>query len=350
MEKEKKLSLLAEKADFDKCSGKRLNTSIPGIWETYAGTKRVRLFKVLLSNICEKDCLYCANRKGKDCPRTTFKPEELSSIFYDLYKRGICDGLFLSSGIERNSTYAMDQMIKTVEILRKKLGFSGFVHLKILPGARSCQIEEALKLATRVSINIEAPNSKHLERIAPNKNMREEILKVIDEIFKLRDKFRTSFTTQLVVGASDETDKEILKSVFWLYKNRSLDRAYFSTYHFVEGAKIEKIVPEKRSYRLYQVDFLLRYYSFDLDDIVFDENDLLPLDLDPKELYAKKHGEVFPVDPNTADFFTLIKVPGIGPKGAKAILKIRREKTIDQYILKKIRVNLDRAKKYLYIR
>jgi putative DNA modification/repair radical SAM protein len=293
--------------------------------------KRVMLLKVLMTNACERNCAYCANRIGRDAPRTTFSPDELARLFDQMQQRKLVQGLFLSSGIAGGSPRTMDRMLATVELVRKRYQFNGYVHLKLLPGSTRAQVERAGQLAQRVSVNLEAPNMERLSRIAPNKG-REELLEPMrwasEFIRKGAGRWAPSGqTTQFVVGAADESDHEILTTTSYLYQKLDLHRAYYSAFQPVRDTPLEgkPHTPTWREHRLYQCDFLFRLYGFDLGELVFGSDGNLPRDADPKTMWAQAHPEYYPVEVNRADREALLRVPGIGPRSTTRILRARRD-------------------------
>jgi predicted DNA-binding helix-hairpin-helix protein len=300
------------------------------------GGKRISLLKTLLTSACERNCYYCPFRAGRDFRRATFKADEMARTFMDMRRANLVEGFFLSSGIAGGGMRTQDQLIATAEILRFKLGFRGYLHLKIMPGAERAQVERMLQLADRVSINLEAPNSNRLARLAPHKIFTEELLRPLQWVEEIR---RTrparqgwngkwpSTVTQLVVGGAGESDLEILSTSAALYRNARLSRVYYSAFHPVRDTPLENHPAENpwREFRLYQSSFLLRDYGFDVEDLPFSQAGDLPLDVDPKIAYAQAHLTEMPVEVNKADKAALLRVPGIGPKGVEAILAARRK-------------------------
>jgi putative DNA modification/repair radical SAM protein len=293
--------------------------------------KRVKLLKVLQSNACANDCYYCANRVGRDCSRVSFSPDELARAFDQMQRHRLVDGLFLSSAICGRATQTMDRMLATVELVRHKYRFPGYVHLKILPGVTEAHVEQAVRLAHRVSVNLEAPNSERLGRIAPGKLL-QELVEPLRTVHRLRVESGGRLapagqTTQFVVGASDEPDLELLQTVSQLYREVGLHRAYFSAFQPVPDTPLAEhsATPLWREHRLYQSDFLLRQYGFAFEELVFDETHNLPRRADPKRMWAMAHPERFPVEVNRASREQLLRVPGIGPRSAGRILRWRRE-------------------------
>ena len=297
--------------------------------------KQVKLLKTLLSSACERDCYYCPFRAGRDFRRATFKPQEFAELFMKLYQANMAEGVFLSSGIAAGGENTQNKILDTAEILRKRLGFKGYLHLKIMPGASKGQVERLMQLADRVSINLEAPNRDRLTKLAPNKNFFEELfqpLKWVEEIRRSQPAQRgwngrwPSTVTQFVAGGSDETDLELLTTTEWLMENVRLTRAYFSAFHPIRDTPMENkaAVDPLRELRLYQASYLLRDYGFDLEEMPFVQDGNLPLDADPKLAWARQNLQGQPVELNKAERRTLLRIPGIGPKGADAILRARR--------------------------
>jgi predicted DNA-binding helix-hairpin-helix protein len=304
----------------------------PWLTTVIRGGRRMPIVKTLMTSACEKDCFYCPTRRGRNrLRRETFKPEELASGVDQVHTKGLAEGLFLSSGIVGGGTRTMEKTIAAVEILRNRYAFRGYVHLKLMPGAEPAAIERALQLADRVSVNLEAPNSARLARLSSTKQFTEELLaplkiahKLIENDPRLRDK---SMTTQLVVGAADESDREIVSTTFELYRQLHLARVYYSAFHPVIDTPLENHAPTPalRQARLYQSDFLLRNYGFTHDELVFDDRGNLPLDRDPKILWALGHPERYPIEVNNATREELYRIPGLGPKSVERILRERRD-------------------------
>lgn len=299
------------------------------VYRAARGSCRVSLLKVLLSNVCENDCAYCANRASAAIQRGTLGPEELARTFDSMRRSGLVEGLFLSSGLCGNPSRTMDQLLDTVDIVRGKYGFTGYVHLKILPGASADQIEHAGLIADRISVNLEAPNAKRLALIAPEKEFG-DLLGILGKIRTLaasHSRFAPAGpTTQFVAGAASESDSELLSSATILYSRFGLSRVYYSGFRPVPGTPLQDVppMPHQREARLYQADALLRDYGFAAADLPFDETGGLPQSQDPKLAWALRHPECFPVEVNTAGRKALLQVPGIGPTGADRILRLRR--------------------------
>jgi predicted DNA-binding helix-hairpin-helix protein len=288
----------------------------------------VVLLKTLLTNICSRECSYCGLRASKYVPEVSFSPEELAKLFHTLSDRGYVQGLFLSSGEGVSVKKTFEDMIKTVEIIRYKYKYKGYIHLKILPTAPYSYIEEAVKLATRVSINLEAPTQKTLAEIAHRKDWNKDILlrmRWAKKLLEKEDARARSLTSQLVVGAAGESDTEILKTAAWLYRHFGVARVYYSAFQPLKGTPLEAHPPTSplREYRLYQADFLIRKYGFQPEELFFSSDNNLLLTKEPKLAWAESHPEFFPVEINKAPYPVLLRVPGIGPKTASRILTSR---------------------------
>jgi predicted DNA-binding helix-hairpin-helix protein len=321
--------------------------------------QRIKLLKTLLTSACERDCYYCAFRLGRDFRRATFQPEEFARLFVMLSQKGIAEGIFLSSGMTGGGIQTQDKLIDTAEIMRHKLGFHGYIHLKIMPGAERSQVEIAMQLADRVSVNLEAPNDHRLANLAPHKQFTEELLqplKWIEEIRRTQPGYKgwnghwPSSVTQFVAGGSGESDLELLTTTAFLYRHLGLRRAYFSRFNPIPDTPLENQppTPEIREYRLYQASFLLRDYGFQLEELPFEIDGRLPIQCDPKMAWAQKNLRECPIEVNRAEYHTLLRVPGIGVKGAQAILRVRRiTKLQDISTLKKMGILAERAAPYL---
>lgn len=357
-----KANLLGEAAQYDLCGtcgtdASRVRDDI-GRWIYPAALpdgRRVMVFKVLLTNACERDCAYCANRSSRDVRRSGFTPEELAATFATLVRHRLAMGLFLSSAVCGPVNRAMERMIAAVEIVRHKYEFGGYVHLKILPGAERAAVERATQLAQRVSVNLEAPNAARLACLSSSKDFEQDLLQRMrwaHEFMRAHGTARAGQTTQFVVGASGEADRETLYTTSRLYRELYLARAYFSAFQPVPGTPLENHPPTPlaREHRLYQCDFLMRQYGFTFEELVFDRNGNLPLGADPKLLWAQSHPERFPVEVNRAEREMLLRVPGIGPRSAARILAGRRDHTFrDLDGLKKLGVVTERAAPYVLL-
>ncbi len=317
------------------------------------------LLKVLMTNVCQNDCAYCANRVGRDCPRTAFKPEELARVFMEMQQRRMVQGLFLSSGIAGNANRSMSAMIDTVEIIRRRYRFNGYVHLKILPGATFDVVEAGCRLATRISVNMEAPTAEHLARLSARKDILQGIIEPMHWVKKIVGERETLVpagqTTQFVVGAAGETDRDLLKASAGLYRDVGLRRAYFSAFRPVDDTPLEghEATPPVREHRLYQADWLLRVYGFSADEVelALDNEGGYSLSEDPKATIAARRPWLYPLDVNKASYEELLRVPGIGPTSARRIVDARAEHSIDSLAqLRKMRVATGRAAGYIWFK
>ena len=321
--------------------------------------KHIKLLKTLLTSACERDCYYCPFRAGRDFRRATFKPEEFANLFMELHRNAIAEGMFLSSGIAGGGVRTQDKLLDTADILRNKKGFRGYLHLKLMPGAERAQVERAMQLADRVSVNLEAPNTQRLSRLAPRKEFAEELvrpLKWVQEIRRNQPPNKTwngrwpSTTTQFVVGAADESDLELLTTTAWLNQHVGLRRAYYSAFSPVVDTPFENKPPTDplREHRLYQASFLLRDYGFDLEDMPFTDDGHLPLHSDPKLAWARMHLAQRPIDINRAERQDLLRIPGIGPHGASTLLNARRTQRIrDLSALTRLGIHAKRAAPFI---
>jgi predicted DNA-binding helix-hairpin-helix protein len=346
-----KLQLLSDASRYDlscacgtKQSEDHRKRGGQGTWlypVSLAGGGSSIMLKSLMSNVCVNDCKYCPFRSTMDVPRCSISPDEMANIFLEYVRRGNVFGIFLTSGVVGSPDNTMRLLNDTVRILRKKHQYRGYVHIKIIPGASNAAIEEALSLAAAVSINIETPGPQALSNLSAKKDFMNDIIRPLKFIAEHTGKGakyrRVKQTTQFVVGASDETDSQIVKYTAGLYEKLGLSRVYYSAYQRGQGdpaipgektAPLTVDAPFIREHRLYQVDFLFRKYDFGLSDIHFDDQGALPLETDPKQLWADRHPEYFPVNLNRADKTRLLRVPGIGPLGAKRILDMRKERKL----------------------
>ena len=353
-----KMQVLADSAQYDLCDyvshSKSSQVNLPGIYHAtgHNGCK-IPLFKTLMTNKCKNDCKYCINQSKRNFTRLELSPEELSRAFLHYYNNGYVNGLFLSSGIGDTIDNTMEKTIETARILRKDYGYDDYIHLKIIPGASKDSIKRAMSLANRVSLNIEAATKDGLNEITSTKDYNKDILKRLDwmnQIAKKNPSFaKSGHTTQLIVGANDETDLEILKRMESLYKKVDLRRSYFSAFSPVEGTEFEnkESCNTDRTAKLYHADALISDYKFDVKELVFDENDKLSLKEDPKILAAREM-DIFPVEINYASYKKLIRVPGIGPKSARKIMAIRKNKPFKKLEeLQRIGVVVKRAEPYI---
>ncbi len=310
------------------------------------------MLKTLLSNSCSGDCLYCPLRESHDTPRTTVQPEDLARFFIDICRTRNLIGIFLSSGVISHPDFTMGKLIATSEILRKKYRYRGYIHTKIIPGSSRDTIREAVKYASAVSLNIETPGEKHFSLLSQKKNYSRDIINSLTYISHLTSKGgefpRVHTTSQFIVGASDESDREILGYTSRMYTSLGYDRLYFSAYQAglgdpsLPGEQRQRRLLEQefslspqeppsvlmREHRLYQADFLLRQYGFSYGDILFSNDGSLDLNRDPKELWAQNHPEFYPVSVKKGSKEALLRVPGIGPVTARKIISLRRDTPI----------------------
>jgi predicted DNA-binding helix-hairpin-helix protein len=378
---EQKLNILADSSRFDlSCACKYADEpgrqrGEEGRWIYPAALpdgRKVMLLKTLQSNACVNDCSYCPFNSRRDLQRCTLSPEQLAGTFLALRAAGRVEGLFLSSGVAGSADATMTRMLATVELLRYRHKFKGFIHLKIIPGASDAAIEQAVRLATRVSVNIEAPSAERLSRLSTRKRFHEDIIVAMRKINEYRrkwDRRGCHQTTQFVVGAAEETDREIVLATDRLYRGFEMERVYYSAYQdrtaparASQGRLLEddeRPAPNRtaaapvvlREHRLYQVDFLFRRYGFQRDEISFDAGGNLPLQRDPKTIWAEQHPEFFPLDVNTADKWQLLRVPGIGPISAKRIIEARRQQRIGSLAeLKSLGARIHAAGSFLKLR
>ncbi|MBR5310739.1 MAG: putative DNA modification/repair radical SAM protein [Oscillospiraceae bacterium] len=371
-----KLTILAEAAKYDaSCSSSGngrtadegyIGASTPaGCCHSFSADGRcISLLKVLMSNACVYDCKYCLSRRSNDFPRATFTPRELADLTIEFYRRNYIEGLFLSSAVVGTPDWTTEHMIEVLRILREEYGFAGYIHAKAIPGADPVLTHRLGLLADRLSVNIELPSEQSLVSLAPDKTkhnilepmglIKTGILENREDITKYRHapKFvPAGQSTQMIVGASPETDYHILHLTESLYKKFGLKRVYYSAYvPLQEDALLPSIdtrPPLLREHRLYQADWLLRFYGFEASEIIDPKRPMLHPEVDPKCSWAVSHLDDFPVEVNTADYEMLLRVPGIGVKGAKRILAARRYQKLDFDILKRLGVVLKRAKWFI---
>lgn len=286
----------------------------------------VPVLKTLQTNACAKDCAYCPFRAGRELRREAFTSDELARLVDDMHRAGLIRGLFLSSGVVGHDDHSMAQIVATGEILRRRLGYSGYLHLKLMPAASDAAIEAALAVADRVSINLEAPNAERLAALTSTKRFGPDLLaplRRVKRILEATGRF-VGRTTQFVVGAAGESDAEILSTTHRAYRELGLSRVYYSAFRPVPDTPLEGMSPESpvRERRLYQADFLLRDYAFELEDLPIVDG-RLPLGVDPKLAWAASRPDLYPVDVNRAGRWELIRVPGIGPRVAERIIRQR---------------------------
>ena len=356
-----KLEILSDAAKYDaSCSSSGStrksegigNAHYSGICHSFASDGRcISLLKILMTNCCIFDCKYCLNRKSNEVKRAIFTPEEICEITMNFYKRNYIEGLFLSSGILKSPDYTMEKLIETISLLRNKYHFSGYIHVKAIPGASSILLKKLGKLVDRVSANIELPTDTGLKLLAPDK--KEDKIHTIMKTVK--DNKSRSFTpagqsTQMIIGATSETDLDILGKSEFLYQKYDLRRVFYSAYIPVNRDKLLpslQLPPLKRENRLYQADFLLRFYNYKVNDLLDQKNPNFNILLDPKADWALRHLEEYPKEINQANYYDLLKVPGIGPKSAKKIISNRKYYKLEWNDLKKMGISLKRAKYFI---
>lgn len=381
------------------------NSVAAGVCHSFAADGRcISLLKILMTNHCVFDCKYCHNRKSNDVPRATFTPEEICTLTMEFYKRNYIEGLFLSSGVIQNPEYTMEKMVETLRLLRKKYKFNGYIHVKAIPGAPQELIYSAGLLADRISVNMELPTQESLGKLAPNKSFntifksigqitdtiavhrlsigkdarmeRNSINRYLDNGIFAGDKAKLEMkekelllpadigdtklkrpfapagqSTQMIIGATDETDLELIKTTQSLYQNFDLKRVFYSGYVPLNDdpvlPTIGTPVPLLREHRLYQADWLLRFYGFRADELLTKENPNFDNQIDPKCFWALNHLDMFPVEINRASYDLLLRVPGIGPTGVKKIVSARRYSKVTFAMLKQMGIVLKRAKYFI---
>lgn len=372
----KKLNILADAAKYDvSCSSsgsdrKNTNKGVgnghqSGICHTYTEDGRcVSLLKILLTNHCIFDCAYCVSRKSNDIERAAFTVDEVVELTMNFYRRNYIEGLFLSSGIFKNADFTMERLLRVVKKLRLEQNYNGYIHLKTIPGASDELIKEAGLYADRMSINLEMPTERGLKLLAPEKT-HQEVIKPLDFVnnqiiqFKEEKKLIKSVpkfvpagqSTQMVVGATPETDKEIMHTAAAFYQNFSLKRVYYSGYIPISNDSRMPILgsqpPLLRENRLYQTDWLMRFYGFNVHEILNDANPHLDTDIDPKLSWALRNLQHFPVDINTAPYRMILRIPGIGVSSAQKIVQARKFGRLHIYQLKNIGIAYNKAKHFI---
>ncbi len=371
-----KLSILSDAAKYDvACTssgadrggqkGKLGNTAVGGICHSFSADGRcISLLKVLLTNYCIYHCKYCINRCNNDIPRAAFSPRELAELTIAFYRRNYIEGLFLSSGILKSPDYTCEQLLTCLKLLREEYHFRGYIHVKAIPGSDPSLLYQLGLLADRMSVNIELPSQQSLALLAPDKSRHSifqpmgMISHKIEQSTKELAKYRhaPSFvpagqSTQMIIGATPDTDYQILKLSESLYQKYQLKRVFYSAYMPVSSDALLPSVnvkpPLLREHRLYQADWLLRFYGFQADELLDDRNPDFNLAVDPKCCWALSHMEWFPVDVNRASYEMLLRVPGIGIKSARRILTARKSRSLDFDGLKKIGVVLKRAQYFI---
>lgn len=370
-----KLAVLAEGAKYDvSCSSSGVNknnkgglgnSKAYGICHSWSSDGRcISLLKILLTNNCIFNCNYCVNRSQNEIPRASFEPRELADLTIQFYRRNYIEGLFLSSGIERSPNYTMERILQTLAILRNEYHFFGYIHIKVIPGADPSLIHKIGLLADRMSINIEQPSAESLKLMAPQKTV-QALLRPMNQISSqialnsedLKKSRRVpkfvpaGQSTQMIIGASPDSDLAVLQTTEALYRRFHLKRVYFSAYIPVnEGPNLPSLLtapPLLREHRLYQADWLLRFYHFRAEEIANKEFPHLDKDFDPKTSWALRNMHLFPLDINKASYEQLLRIPGIGVTSALRIIRQRRLAAVSYNDLAKIGVVLKRAKYFI---
>ena len=371
-----KLAILADAAKYDvSCSssgsnrkgvkGDLGNTSAFGICHSFTEDGRcISLLKILLTNHCIYDCVYCVSRRSNDIKRAAFTVEEIVDLTINFYRRNYIEGLFLSSGVFKDPNTTMERLVRVAKKLRLEERFNGYIHLKTIPGASDELIREAGLYADRLSINLEIPTKEGLKLLAPEKDHKQMLSNVefvknelaINTIEKQKYKHAPKFapagqTTQMIIGATNETDQKIIHVADYMYQKLSLKRVYYSGYvPVLQDSRLPSLqsqVPVVRENRLYQADWLMRYYGFAPNEIVDDRQPFLDLEIDPKLAWALRNSHLFPIDINQAPREMLLRIPGVGVRSVQKILMVRKFQTLSYYDLKKMGVTLSRAKYFI---
>ena len=371
-----KLAILADAAKYDvSCSssgsnrkgvkGDLGNTSAFGICHSFTEDGRcISLLKILLTNHCIYDCVYCVSRRSNDIKRAAFTVEEIVDLTINFYRRNYIEGLFLSSGVFKDPNTTMERLVRVAKKLRLEERFNGYIHLKTIPGASDELIREAGLYADRLSINLEIPTKEGLKLLAPEKDHKQMLSNVefvknelaINTIEKQKYKHAPKFapagqTTQMIIGATNETDQKIIHVADYMYQKLSLKRVYYSGYVPVlqdnRLPSLQSQVPVVRENRLYQADWLMRYYGFAPNEIVDERQPFLDLEIDPKLAWALRNSHLFPIDINQAPREMLLRIPGVGVRSVQKILMARKFQTLSYYDLKKMGVTLSRAKYFI---
>ena len=371
-----KLAILADAAKYDvSCSssgsnrkgvkGDLGNTSAFGICHSFTEDGRcISLLKILLTNHCIYDCVYCVSRRSNDIKRAAFTVEEIVDLTINFYRRNYIEGLFLSSGVFKDPNTTMERLVCVAKKLRLEERFNGYIHLKTIPGASDELIREAGLYADRLSINLEIPTKEGLKLLAPEKDHKQMLSNVefvknelaISTIEKQKYKHAPKFapagqTTQMIIGATNETDQKIIHVADYMYQKLALKRVYYSGYvPVLQDSRLPSLqsqVPVVRENRLYQADWLMRYYGFAPNEIVDERQPFLDLEIDPKLAWALRNSHVFPIDINQAPREMLLRIPGVGVRSVQKILMARKFQTLSYYDLKKMGVTLSRAKYFI---
>ncbi len=372
---QEKLQILADAAKYDvSCasSGSNRKNTNKGIGDTGAGIchsytedgRCVSLLKILLTNFCIYDCAFCVSRRSNDVKRAAFTVEEVVQLTMNFYRRNYIEGLFLSSGIFKNADYTMERMVRIVKKLRTEERFNGYIHLKTIPGASEELIHEAGLYADRMSINLEMPTDAGLRLLAPEKS-HEEVKRDLGLVHSRLEQYKSEKktikstprfvpagqSTQMVIGATPETDKDIMYTADAYYKNFKLKRVYYSGYIPIRRDKLMPAIgtppPLLRENRLYQTDWLMRFYGFKVDEILNDRHPFLDTQIDPKLSWALRNPHWFPVDLHTAPYELILRIPGVGVKSAKKIVQARKFGKLYTWQLKRLGVAFNRARFFM---
>ena len=341
--------------------GNRPTTSMGITKVKVPGGGSINLMRVMQTNACSLSCGYCPTFCGGKVARATVSPEEVATTFMDMNRKGLAQGLFLTSGVPGRPTRATDRMLATLEILRRRESFAGYIHVKLLPGAETAQVEAAAQLATRISVNLEGPTDEHVRTLAKEKDLSGDLLPKLELAGRLYRQAREeggpgprgTTTTQFVVGAVGERDHEVLRLVARLERQRLLHHAHFSAFQPVAGTPFEGFAPTPaaREARLYQAEHLLREYGFGVEELAFEAGGNLPLEHDPKTAWAMAHPERFPLELTRAPLELLLRIPGVGPMAARALVQARRHTVIrDLRDLRRLGVDTVPAGYYLTLR
>ncbi|MDO4765495.1 MAG: putative DNA modification/repair radical SAM protein [Eubacteriales bacterium] len=370
-----KLTILADAAKYDvSCSSsgssrsgtKALGSAAhAGICHTWSADGRcVSLLKILMTNHCIYDCAYCINRATNDIARASFTPEEVVSLTMEFYRRNYIEGLFLSSAIEKNANATMERIVQVLTLLRERENFGGYIHVKAIPGADEKLIHAAGMLADRMSVNIELATEEGLRLLAPQKKI-EKLYLPMEQIKQKRlqikeDKAKyhsapdfvpAGQSTQMIIGATKESDRQILSRSSFLYQNYDMKRVYYSAYVPINSGEnlpaLQTAPPMLREHRIYQADWLMRYYYFDVNEIVPETDSNLDLEADPKMMWALRNLHFFPLEVNRASYAQLLRVPGIGPTSAHKIIKQRKFASITEYSIPKLGISLKKARYFI---
>lgn len=370
-----KLKILADAAKYDvscassgvdrKNNGGLGNATACGICHSWSSDGRcISLLKILMTNDCVFDCAYCINRQSNDIKRASFTPKEIAMLTIEFYRRNYIEGLFLSSAVEHNVNATMEKILKTLVILRNEENFSGYIHIKAIPGADPLLIQKAGELADRMSVNVELPSRESLQLLAPQKSVKKLFLpmqQINNGIIQAKEEkqkyhYAKKFvpagqSTQIIVGATPDSDRSILMATEKMYNQFNLKRVYFSAYMPVnEGKNLPALLqapPLLREHRLYQADWLLRFYHFSAKELLSEADRNFDLDFDPKMHWALKHIELFPIEITKASYQELLRIPGIGTTSALRIIRQRRKYPIHYDDLKKMGAVMKRAKYFL---